>query len=86
MLLLEKDETMTWTGPAADGAGRTRATIELPEALLDQQANLIDRVLTFAFDVLDLQAVELRIRSTSAEGGTPKVLMQLPCNSVKWLP
>ena len=39
----------------------------LPVDLLDQQANLIDRIFTFAFDVLDLHAVELRIRPPAAE-------------------
>ena len=69
MLQLDKDARLIWTGAAKDSAGRTRGTIELPVDLLDQQANLIDRVLAFAFDVLELQAVELRIRPRAAEGG-----------------
>jgi hypothetical protein len=46
----------------ADGTGRLRETIELPVDSLDQQADLIDRVFAFAFDVLELQAIELRVR------------------------
>jgi len=40
----------------------SRETVELPMTVLEQQCNVIDRVLTFAFDVLGLQAVELRVR------------------------
>ena len=71
MMLLEKDGTLIWTGATADGAGPTRATIELPLDLLDQQSDLIDRVFAFAFDLLGLRAVELRIRPPASEGGNP---------------
>jgi len=66
MLQLDKDGTLIRTCTVEDGTGRLRDTIELPLDLLDQQANLIDRIFSFAFDVLDLQAIELRIRPTAA--------------------
>ena len=68
MLQLDKDGTLICTGAAKESAGRIKGTIELPVDLLDQQPNLIDRVFAFAFDVLELQAVELRIRPRTAEG------------------
>jgi hypothetical protein len=65
MLLLQNDGTVIWTGAPADNAYRTSGSIELPADLLDQQSDLIDRVFAFAFDVLGLRAVELRIRPRS---------------------
>jgi hypothetical protein len=69
MLQLQKDGTLIRTCAIEYDTGWIKETIELPVNLLDQQANLIDRVFAFAFDVLDLQAVELRIRPSAAEGG-----------------
>jgi hypothetical protein len=71
MMLLKHDGSLTWSGAAAEQAGRTRATIELPIELLDEQSDLIDRVFAFAFDALGLQAIELRIRRPAAEGRNP---------------
>ena len=51
-------------------AKRAKDTIEVPEDLVAQQPDLIDRIFTFAFDVLDLQAIDLRIRPVSL-GGHP---------------
>jgi hypothetical protein len=67
--MLQKDETLIWIGAAKDSAGRASGTIELPVNLLDQQSDLIDRVFAFAFDVLGLQVVELRIRPPAVDGG-----------------
>ena len=61
MLQLDKDGMLIRTSPIEHDTGRIKATIELPVDLLDQQGNLIDRIFAFAFDVLDLQAIELRI-------------------------
>lgn len=35
---------------------------EIPADLLDEQSSLIDRILTFAFDTLGAQRVDLRVR------------------------
>ena len=61
MIQLNIDGTLVLEGPAEQSSGRTKATIELPVDLLDQQDDLIDRIFSFAFDALDLQTVELRI-------------------------
>jgi hypothetical protein len=69
MLQLQEDGTLIRTCAVEDDTGRIREVIELPADLLDQQANLIDRVFAFAFDVLNLQAIELRIRPPAAKCG-----------------
>jgi hypothetical protein len=43
-------------------SGRSKATIDLPNDLGAQAGDLYDRVFAFAFDVLGLQTVELRVR------------------------
>ena len=52
-----------------DDTSRLKETIELPVDLLDQPGTLIDRIFSFAFDVLEVQTVELRIRPPATEGG-----------------
>jgi hypothetical protein len=76
MLQLQKDGTLIRTCGDKDETGRIRETIELPFDLLDRQANLLDRVFAFAFDVLDLKAVELRIRPPTAQA-----LLECPANA-----
>jgi hypothetical protein len=64
MIILSHDGSLT-----TDGAlRRVKDTIEVPEDLVAQQPDLIDRIFTFAFDVLDLQAIDLRIRPVSLDG------------------
>lgn len=62
MIILERDGSLWWHGSVDTSAVESRETVELPMTVLEQQSNVIDRVLTFAFDVLGLQAVELRVR------------------------
>jgi hypothetical protein len=58
MIILSHDGSFT-----TEGAPRqVKDTIEIPEDLVAQQPDLIDRIFTFAFDVLDLKAIDLRIR------------------------
>ena len=45
-------------------AGRSKATIELPADIAGQPADLFDKVFAFTFDVLGIQSVELRVRTT----------------------
>jgi len=42
--------------------GYSKATVDLSADLAAQQGDLYDRVFAFAFDVLGLQSVELRVR------------------------
>jgi len=62
MIILDRDGSLWWHGSVEASAAESRETVELPMTILEQQCNVIDRVLTFAFDVLGLQAVELRVR------------------------
>jgi hypothetical protein len=70
MVLLENDGTLIWAG-AANMAGRSSGTIDLPVDLLELQSDLIDRIVAFAFDVLGLQTVELRVRPPQPEVRNP---------------
>jgi hypothetical protein len=67
MLQMHADGRLIWSRTGADSVGRTRATIELPAEMVDQQCDLIDRVVSFAFDTLGLQRIELRIRPPAVE-------------------
>ncbi|HEX9373400.1 MAG TPA: hypothetical protein VF897_20470 [Roseiflexaceae bacterium] len=60
--------------------GRSKATIDLPADLADQPSDLYDRVFAFAFDVLGLQTVELRVRP--AEHGLKAPLGTAP--QMRW--
>jgi hypothetical protein len=65
MIILSHDGSLT-TEAAPERALRwVKDTIEVPEDLVAQQPDLIDHIFTFAFDVLDLQAIDLRIRPVS---------------------
>ena len=70
MIILSHDGSLTTEGAAERAPRRAKDTIEVPEDLVAQQPDLIDRIFTFAFDVLDLQAIDLRIRPVSL-GGHP---------------
>ncbi len=37
---------------------------DLPIALLDEQGGLIERIISFAFDTLDVRHLEMRVRET----------------------
>lgn len=62
MIILDRDGSLWWHGSVDACLAESRETVELPMTILEQQSNVIDRVLTFAFDVLGLQAVELWVR------------------------
>jgi len=70
MLQMHADGRLSWSGAGADSVGPTRGTIELPADLVDQQRDLIDRVVSFAFDTLGLHTIELRIRPPAVEAGS----------------
>jgi hypothetical protein len=62
MIILSHDGSLTTEGAPERVARRVRDMIEVPEDQVVQQPDLLDRIFTFAFDVLDLQAIEVRIR------------------------
>ena len=65
MIILNGDGSLTTEGAPKCAAGRVKDTIEVPGDLIAQQPDLIDRIFSFAFDVLDLQTIDLRIRPVS---------------------
>jgi hypothetical protein len=65
MIILSHDGSLTTEGAPEQASRRVKDTIEAPEDLVAQQPDLIDRIFSFAFDVLDLQAIDLRIRPVS---------------------
>lgn len=62
MIILERDGTLSWNAPNDPTCDKIKDTIDLPADLVTEQSNIIDRVLDFAFEVLGLQAIEMRIR------------------------
>jgi hypothetical protein len=70
MIVLSRDGSLTTEGAPERVAKWAKDTIEVPEDLVAQQPDLIDRIFTFAFDVLDLQTIDLRIRPVPL-GGHP---------------
>ena len=65
MIIVNCDGSLTTEGTPERAARWVKDTIEVPEDLVAQQPDLIDRIFTFAFDVLDLQTIDLRIRPVS---------------------
>ena len=62
MIILNRDGTLTAEGVPRHVARRGKETIEVPEDLIAQQSDLIDRIFAFAFDVLGLQSIDVHIR------------------------
>jgi hypothetical protein len=65
MIILCPDGSLTTEGVPKRVAERVKDTIDVPEDLVAQQPDLLDRIFSFAFDVLDLQTIDLRIRPMS---------------------
>jgi len=61
VIILERDGSLVRCGPDAQASPTTSGYAELSADLVDQQANLIDKVLSFAFDTLGLSTLEMRI-------------------------
>ena len=68
MIIVNCDGSLTTEGTHERPTREAKDTIEVPEDLVTQQPDLIDRIFTFAFDVLDLQTIDLRIRPVSLAG------------------
>jgi hypothetical protein len=61
MMTIQSDGSLAWNSlndPRHQDVGR----VELPADLLEQQSDLLNRVFAFAFDVLGLHTLDLRIR------------------------
>ena len=70
MIIVNGDGSLMTEGTPERATRPLKDTIEVPEDLVAQQPDLIDRIFTFAFDVLELQTIDLRIRPVSF-GGHP---------------
>ena len=77
MIVLNRDGTLTAEGAPEHVVRRRKATIEVPEDLIAQQSDLIDRIFAFAFDVLGLQSIDVRIRPAILDG-SPGALGTVP--------
>ncbi len=62
MITLNSDGTFHLSGGDCCAGLPRQGSIELSAELLAQESELIDRVLDFALDVLELTTVELRVR------------------------
>jgi hypothetical protein len=68
MIILNQDGTLTMEGAPEHVARQATETIEVPEEIVAQQPDLIDRIFAFAFDVLGLQTIDVRIRPALVDG------------------
>jgi hypothetical protein len=68
MIIVNCDGSLMTEGAPERAAMPVKNTIVVPEDLIVQQPDLIDRIFTLAFDVLDLQTIDLRIRPVSLAG------------------
>jgi len=67
MMILNRNGSLEWNPLGGDTTGSTRASIDLPADLVAAQPDLLDRVFAFAFDVLGLVTIDLRIRASGLE-------------------
>jgi hypothetical protein len=79
MIIVNCDSSLMTEGSPERAARRVKDTIEVSEDLVAQQPDLIDRILTFAFDVLDLQTIDLRVHPVSLAGHPADRLYRAPC-------
>ena len=70
MIIVNRDGSLRTEDTSERAARPIKDTIVVSEDLVAQQPDLIDRIFTFAFDVLDLQTIDLRIRPVTL-GGHP---------------
>jgi hypothetical protein len=62
MIVLNRDGSLTREAAPRCADRWVKDTIEVPEELVLQQPDLIDRIFAFAFDILGLQIIDVRIR------------------------
>jgi hypothetical protein len=78
MIILNRDGSLTTEGAPERTARRVKDAIEVPEDLVTQQPDLIDRIFAFAFDELGLKTIDVRIRPVSV-GGHAGANCVVPC-------
>ena len=78
MIILHRDGSLTTDAVLKHVARQGKDTIEVPEELVVQQPDLIDRIFAFAFDQLDLKTIDVRI-SPVALGGHSGASSAAPC-------
>jgi hypothetical protein len=78
MIIVNGDGSLMTEDTPERAARRVRDIIEVPEELVAQQPDLIDRIFTFAFDVLDLQTIDVRIRPVPLDNH-PGASYTVPC-------
>jgi hypothetical protein len=67
MIILNRDGTLEWILADCRPSKMMTDSIVIPAELAEQQSNLFDRVFAFAFDVLGLVTIELRVRAAAQE-------------------
>ena len=67
MMILNRNGSLEWNPLGGDTASSIRGSITLPANLVAEQPDLLDRVFAFAFDVLGLVRIDLRIRASAPE-------------------
>jgi hypothetical protein len=78
MIIFNRDGTLTTDSAPEHDARPVKETIEVPDHLITQQPDLIDRIFTFAFDILELQMIDVRIRPVSVDRSAG-ALCNAPC-------
>jgi hypothetical protein len=78
MIILHRDGSLTTDAAPKHVARLVKDTIEVPEDLVAQQPDLIDRIFALAFDELDLKIIDVRIRPVSL-GGYSGTGNTVPC-------
>jgi hypothetical protein len=78
MIILNRDGTLTTDSAPEHNARPVKEIIEVPDHLVTQQPDLIEHIFTFAFDVLGLQAIDIRIRPASMNRSAG-ALYNAPC-------
>ena len=68
MIILNRDGSLTTEAAPEYSDRQIKDTIEVPADQVGQQPDLIDRIFDFAFDVLGLQTIDVRIRPVSLDG------------------
>jgi hypothetical protein len=68
MIIVNGDGSLKTEGAPERAARPLKDMIEVPEDLVVQQPDLIGRIFDFAFDVLGLQTIDVRIRPVSLDG------------------
>ena len=82
MMMLSQSGSLRLDTHNGSASNHPKATIDLPAHLTAQQNDLFDRVFAFAFDVLGLQAVQLRPRpADQGASQTPTVYPAFSSNS-----